>query len=212
MNQNLSQMLLRVCACAGAILSIWACSKDGSEEPGNAKISVTTAAVTEISGTSAVMTKPFSTAVLLATVQSLLRNRAKLRWYYEQEIPGKHMAFEDRTLELSPLDQTFIDRVHAFIERHLDDSEYGVDEIVREIGMSRPQFYRKIKALTDYSPNEYIRIIRLGRATELLAEGHLTIAEVSYRVGFSSPSYFTKCFKAQYGALPTEWMERYRKE
>ncbi|HIW65966.1 MAG TPA: substrate-binding domain-containing protein [Candidatus Alistipes intestinipullorum] len=164
------------------------------------------------SGADAYVTKPFSTAVLLATVQSLLRNRAKLRWYYEQEIPGKHMAFEDRTLELSPLDQTFIDRVHAFIERHLDDSEYGVDEIVREIGMSRAQFYRKIKALTDYSPNEYIRIIRLGRATELLAEGHLTIAEVSYRVGFSSPSYFTKCFKAQYGALPTEWMERYRKE
>lgn len=163
------------------------------------------------SGADAYVTKPFSSVVLLATVRSLLENRAKLRQYYAgQEIPDNDTTPAGRQNGISRLDRKFLDRVHTFVESRLDDSGIGVDEIAREIGMSRAQFYRKLKALTDCSPNEYVRVIRLRRAAGLLTEEGLTVAEVAYRVGFGTPSYFTKCFKAFFGELPTDYQRRFR--
>lgn len=86
--------------------------------------------------------------------------------------------------------------MHTFVESRLDDSGIGVDEIAREIGMSRAQFYRKLKALTDCSPNEYVRVIRLRRAAGLLTEEGLTVAEVAYRVGFGTPVLLHQVFQS----------------
>jgi transcriptional regulator GlxA family with amidase domain len=83
-----------------------------------------------------------------------------------------------------------------------------VEELGRSMGMSRVQLYRKVKSLTNYAPNELLRIARLKKATSLLSSSDMTIAEITYEVGFTSPSYFTKCYKDHFGESPTDFLKR----
>ena len=91
------------------------------------------------------------------------------------------------------------------MEEHMSDSNFGVELFCREAAMSRIQLYRKLKALTDQSPSDFIRAMRLKRAAELILNNAGNIAEVAYQVGFKEPSYFTKCFQMQFGKTPSEF-------
>ncbi len=106
------------------------------------------------------------------------------------------------------LDDRFLQKMRTLIEKNLADSDFGVEQLGEVIGMSRAQLYRKCKALTNYSPVELIRNTRLKRAQQLLAQGDETIAQVAYAVGFTAPSYFTKCYKEYFGENPIELVKR----
>ena len=98
----------------------------------------------------------------------------------------------------------FIEKFKTIINANLSNSELTVEDIGAEIGMSRVQLYRKIKALTGLSPNEQLRKARLEKARELLIAKSGTVSEIVYQVGFSTPSYFSKCFKEEFGCSPNE--------
>jgi AraC-like DNA-binding protein len=105
---------------------------------------------------------------------------------------------------VSDIDKEFLKKFFSIIRGKLSDCDLNVEEIGREIGYSRVQLYRKIKALTNYSPVELLRIERLKKADSMLHSTDEPISVICYSVGFSSPSYFTKCYKAQYGISPSE--------
>ncbi len=99
----------------------------------------------------------------------------------------------------------FVQNLRALVEQHLEDSEYGVEQLAHDLCMERTGLYKKLTALTETTPVAFIRQIRLQRAATLLKEGKLTVNEIAERTGFSSPSYFTKCFKKEFGVLPSEY-------
>ena len=150
-------------------------------------------------GADSYITKPFHSKVLLARIENLLKQRKLLKHLFqgsqeaEQEIADSHL--EDR-------DKQFLKQLHAIIQKNLSDSEFGVEEIGKQIGLSRVQLYRKVKAMTGSSVVDLLRKARLAKAKRLLESRSMSVSEVAYDVGFSAPSYFTKCFKDEYGMLP----------
>ena len=112
---------------------------------------------------------------------------------------------QHETAETVNLEPDLILQVRALVELHLDDGEYGVEQLAQDLCMERTGLYKKLTALTDTTPVAFIRSIRLQRAAALLQEGKLTVNEIAERTGFSSPSYFTKCFKKEFGVLPSEY-------
>ena len=150
-------------------------------------------------GADSYITKPFHSKVLLARIENLLRQRQLLKNLYqgaqeaEKEISESHL--EDR-------DKQFLKQLQAIIQKNLSDSEFGVEDMGRQIGLSRVQLYRKVKAMTGSSVVDLLRKARLVKARRLLETRSMSVSEVAYEVGFSAPSYFTKCFKEEYGMLP----------
>ncbi len=152
-------------------------------------------------GADSYISKPFNSQVLISRIANLIDNRSQLRQFF-----GDSYTLEKENISL--VDKDFVARFKALVEDRMKDSELNVEDLGREMGMSRVQLYRKLKSLTNYSPNELLRQVRLKKATSLLAAHELTVAEVAYEVGFSSPSYFTKCYKEQYGENPTDLLKR----
>ncbi len=152
-------------------------------------------------GADSYITKPFHSKVLLARIENLLKQRKLLKHLFqgtleaEQEIADSHL--EDR-------DKQFVKQLHAIIQKNLSDSEFGVEDIGKQIDLSRVQLYRKVKAMTGSSVVDLLRKARLAKAKRLLESRSMSVSEVAYDVGFSAPSYFTKCFKDEYGMLPGE--------
>ena len=150
-------------------------------------------------GADSYITKPFHSKVLLARIENLLRQRQLLKNLYqgaqeaEKEISESHL--EDR-------DKQFLKQLQAIIQQNLSDSEFGVEDMGQQIGLSRVQLYRKVKAMTGSSVVDLLRKARLAKAKRLLETRSMSVSEVAYEVGFSAPSYFTKCFKEEYGMLP----------
>lgn len=145
-------------------------------------------------GADGYITKPFSSKVLLARIKNLLESRHRLREIYSSgEVPAGRPV---------DADTVFVSNLRARIIKNLSDSDFSVETLSSEMGLSRVQLYRKVKAITNHTPVEFIRIVRLRRAESLLKQGGRTVSEVSYEVGFSSPSYFSKCFKEYFGRLP----------
>jgi len=103
-----------------------------------------------------------------------------------------------------PKEDVFITKFKDYIDKHYSDSELSVETIAQDMGLSRVQFYRKIKALTGCTPVDLLRKARLSYAKQMLEDTNQTISEIAYNVGFSSPAYFTKCFKDEYGTAPRE--------
>ena len=136
--------------------------------------------------------------------QELLESKSEMIANYERLYDRFLQSPFAQTYEgtLTPADQQFIDRLHQTVMLHLADSEYGQEQLCADLNTSRASLYRHLKTLLGMTPNEYIRNERLKRAAHLLRQGGLTVNEVCYRVGFNSPSYFTKCFHAQFGVLP----------
>ncbi len=152
-------------------------------------------------GADSYISKPFNSKLLLVRLRNLMDNHKRLKQF-----------FGDKTTlskePVSDVDKGFVDRFRELIEENLADSELSVEDLGSKMGLSRVQLYRKIKALTNYSPNELVRIARLKKAASLLASSEKTISEITYEVGFTSPSYFTKCYKDYFGESPTDFLKR----
>lgn len=152
-------------------------------------------------GADSYIAKPFNSKVLEARIRNLIQNRKSLQQFF-----GDSRSMSKETI--TTIDKTFVEKFRSLIEEHLSNSELSVEELGEKMGMSRVQLYRKIKSLTNYSPNELVRIARLRKASFLLASTEMTIAEITYEVGFTSPSYFTKCYKEYFGESPTDFLKR----
>ena len=149
------------------------------------------------------ITKPFSIEVLKARVQNIIETRRKLHLKFSREI-----LIKPEQLAYSTPERSFLKRARLIIEDNMDNIDFDVELFVEKMHTSRANIYRKIKALTNLSVKEFIRIIRLKKSAELLAENQFTIAEISYKVGFSSPSYFTKCFRQQFKTSPKNFVNK----
>ncbi len=146
--------------------------------------------------------KPFNIFVLKARLQNLLTTRQRFREKYSKEI-----TLEPTNTIINSSEAGLLDDIIAIIEKHMEDTDFNVSVLCRELGISRPQLYRKLQSLTGQSVNEFVRTIRLKRAAQLLRQGNLKIAEVAYHVGFNDPQYFSRCFKKQFGVSPTQMTE-----
>ena len=171
------------------------------------------------------ITKPFSATYLQARVENLLMQRKKLQSFYrdslmhinistgQEEVPvatDMPSAEEDvsetppTTLEMSPNDRKFMDKLIELMEQNMDNGELVVDDLVRELAVSRSVFFKKLKTLTGLAPIEFIKEMRIKRATQLIEIGEFNMTQISYMVGINDPRYFSKCFKAQ------GWNDAYR--
>lgn len=152
-------------------------------------------------GADAYIEKPFSVEYLKVSVSNLIANRENLRKTFALSpfVPAHTMA-------LTKADDEFMKKLNGIIQSNLHNTEFCMEDIADALNMSRSSFYRKIKGVLDLSPNEYLRIERLKQAAQLLKEGECRVTEICYRVGFNSPSYFSKCFQKQFGVLPKDFM------
>ena len=148
-------------------------------------------------GADAYLSKPFSLRLLFSRIDNLIQSRKKLSKLFSNS--DENDAFEKLSNET---DKTFAAQLRKIIQDNLSDNEFNVERIGDEIGLSRVQLYRKVKALTGYSPVEMLRKARLTRARHLLRTTEKTVSEVAYAVGFSTPSYFSKCYKDEFGESP----------
>lgn len=150
-------------------------------------------------GADAYLTKPFSAHLLISRVENLLKSRRQLHQIFAE---SKHEEEEEAVL--GDKDRTFIDRLRSIIKENLSNSNLSVDDIASEIGLSRTQLYRKVKTMTGKAPMDILRSARLARAQVFLRKTDQTISEICYDVGFTSPSYFAKCYKEEFGVGPSE--------
>ena len=146
------------------------------------------------------ITKPFSIDILETRVRNLVDSRKKLRDRYRKEI-----SLQPQNVAITSPDEKFLAKVMAFIERNMAETTLSVEELGKEVGMSRVTLYRKIKALTNQTAIEFIRGVRIKRAAQLLEQNKFNVSEVAYMVGFIDVDYFRKCFKEQYGHTPKEY-------
>lgn len=143
--------------------------------------------------------KPFRPAELRARVTNLIRQRQQLREQF-----GREVTLQPRDISITSADETFLTRALDIVETHLADADFDVETFASAMAMSRVQLFRKLKALTDQAPTDFVRVLRLRRAAQLLAAQSGTVADIAYGVGFNSLSYFGKCFREQYGHAPSE--------
>ena len=153
------------------------------------------------------VTKPFNISILEARVWNLIEQRQQLRERYRREI-----TLQPSKLAISSPDEAFLEKVMTYIEENLSESNLNVEDLAKEVFMSRTTLYRKIKALTNQTIVEFIRSVKLKRAAQLLETGNYRITEVAYMTGFSEINYFRKCFKEQYEQTPTEYMQAHAKQ
>ena len=146
------------------------------------------------------LTKPFDALELQTRCENLIEQRKLLRNKFSSTV-----ILKPKDIAITSTDEIFLRKVMETIEKYLDDSSFSVETFQREVGMSRMQLHRKLKALTDFSATEFIRVQRLKRAAQLLTDSDAAISDICYRVGFNSLSYFTKCFKEQYGVTPSDY-------
>ncbi|MCB9286504.1 MAG: response regulator [Lewinellaceae bacterium] len=149
------------------------------------------------------ITKPFSYKLLLARIENLLESRENLKQLFRSKL-----SLEPSAVTVTSLDEKLLKRCIDVVEQYMDDSELNVEKMCHEIGLSRPQLYRKLKSLTGLSINQFIRTIRLKRAAQLLSQDNSSIKEIMFQVGFSNSSYFTRAFKEEFNCTPTEYGDR----
>ncbi|MGK9367940.1 two-component regulator propeller domain-containing protein [Melioribacter sp. Ez-97] len=152
-------------------------------------------------GADAYLPKPFNISVLEAYITNLLESRKKM-----QEKFSKEFIYGDSKIPLTDIDAQFLESLVKIIEEHISDEKFNADVLSKEIGMSRMQLYRKLRGLTDQTVHEFIRNIRLKKATQMLEQKKMTITEIAFAVGFNDLTYFARCFKKQYGKSPSEYM------
>ena len=157
--------------------------------------------------------KPFDPELLVVRVANLLTNRKKLAERYGTEMVSinREPQKAKETSVYSAMEEKFMKKVMEIINKNIENPAYSIDQFSEEIGMSRVQVYRKIKAVTGMSPSKLILDIRLKTSLDMLQNTEYTVTEVSYRCGFNEISYFGKCFKTEYGLSPSEYIKKYRK-
>lgn len=158
------------------------------------------------SGTDDYIVKPFNMDVLILRIKNILISREKLRSLY-----GKKFSPEALGIEIVSSNDRFTQKFFEVIEQNISNPDLNIELLCKEIGLSRTNLYRKLKAITDLSPVELIRNKRMEIAAKLLVQSDVTVSEVSTYVGFNSHAYFTQCFKAVYGTSPTEFLAEHKK-
>ena len=151
----------------------------------------------------AFIVKPFNLEYLEETIKCLLKNRAVLREHYTSELPT-----ETRSNSSNKIDRKFINEFTAIVENNISNEDFSVDDIGKQIGISRVQLYRKVKALIGYNVNDYILTVRLQKAKYLLLNEELSISDIAFKVGFASQAYFSTVFKSKFGVTPKLFKER----
>lgn len=146
--------------------------------------------------------KPFSPKVLQLKVRNLLRSREAFKNIFRDQ---KVLQIEPKKVTLNSTDEKFVQQLLESVEENISNTDYSVETLNMDMGMSRTLLYKKLKALTGLSPNEFIRSIRLKRAAQLLEQNEMTVAEVTYEVGFQDLQYFRECFKKFFGVTPSEY-------
>lgn len=150
------------------------------------------------------VTKPFNPKLLELRIKNILKTREQIR---HQLLTVQEQSIEPKDLKIASKDQEFLKKAIKCVEENLSNSDFGVDDLYRELGLSRTQLYRKLKGLVGQSANEFIRSFRLKRAAQLLKQQEMTISEVTYHVGFNDLQYFRYCFKKQFGSNPSEYAQ-----
>jgi signal transduction histidine kinase/AraC-like DNA-binding protein len=149
------------------------------------------------------ITKPFNSKELITRTKNLIDQRNKLREKYA------HQVFSDAVVsKVESVDERFLEQARKVIEKNISDCNFDVNSFYPEMGMSRMQLFRKLKALVNQTPGELIRNLRLQRASQLLKQNFGNVAEVTYEVGFNNLSYFAKCFREKYGMLPSDYQKQ----
>jgi len=151
----------------------------------------------------AYITKPFNLQFLQQSIKSLLSNRAMLKEHFTSELPSNL-----KTQTIGKIDRKFVSEFTSLVESNIPNEEFSVEDICKSIGISRIQLYRKVKALLNVNVNDYILNTRLQKAKYLLQHEELNIGEVAYKVGFSSPAYFSTVFKSKFGVTPKAFKEK----
>ena len=152
-------------------------------------------------GADAYIEKPFSMEYLRVTVVNLLENRERLRRRF---IESPYIKAD--TMAQSKADKLFINKLEEYVQQHMSEPDFSVDDMAGAMNMGRSNFFRKLKGVLGMGPNEYLRLTRLKKAVLLLQEKNYGIVEISYMVGFNTPSYFSNCFKKQFGVLPKDFV------
>lgn len=155
------------------------------------------------SGADAYMTKPFSPRLLIARIFQLLDQRERLKQKFSKESQSMRSAMVGNEQDL-----LFVKRLDAVIFSRIGEQDLSVDKVAGLLRMGRTIFYKKVRGVTGYTPNDYIRVIRLKKAAELLKAGEMNVSEIAYAVGFDNPYYFSKCFKAQFGVPPSQYAKQ----
>ena len=155
------------------------------------------------SGADAYITKPFNVSLLLARIFKLIELRDKLRQKYSNE-PGLAHSI----ICTNDKDQKFSVKLNEVLNEHMTDTDFSVNDFAGIMGLGRTVFYKKVRGVTGYSPYEYLRVMRMKKAAEMLLTEDLTIAEVAYSVGINDPFYFSKCFKNQFGVSPSAYRKK----
>ncbi len=148
------------------------------------------------------LSKPFVPRELMLCIHNLIQSRRKLRERYNRQVVLKPLD-----IAINSADERFLERLLEIVQANFEDEDFSVEQLSREIGMSRSQIHRKLHALTGESASQFIRTFRLQRAMEMLRKGHGSVSEIAYKVGFSSHPYFNKCFSGQYGCTPSSVRE-----
>ncbi len=160
-------------------------------------------------GAEAYIDKPFNLEELEARAASLIANRLRVR--------GKFSGIQEQTgvvrqVELKGIDASLMDKIMKAINERLDDSDFNVEALAEEVGLSRTQLYRRVKDLTGITIGEFIRNLRMQQAAKLLAAGDVSVSQVTYAVGFANPTNFTAAFKKYFGVTPSEYIAKHQRE
>ncbi|WP_345741530.1 hybrid sensor histidine kinase/response regulator transcription factor [Maribacter aquivivus] len=153
------------------------------------------------SGADAYIPKPFKMKLLSITADKLIESREYMRVLFktEEQLTPKEIILDSE-------DKKFLDKIMSLMEEHMSNENYWIEQLVIDMNTSRSTFFRRLKKLTGQPPNDFIRMIRLQRAAQLLEQEELSISEVSYKVGFNDPNYFGKCFRKQFGVAPSKYL------
>jgi signal transduction histidine kinase/AraC-like DNA-binding protein/streptogramin lyase len=146
------------------------------------------------------ITKPFDAKELLVRSRNLLEQRSRLKEHFQRQL-----SFQPSEITVNSMDEKFMKKAIELIEYYMDDNDFNVKKFSNEVGMSSRNLSRKLRAITNYSAQEFIRVMRLKRAAQLLLNKSDQITQIAYQVGFNNPSYFAECFKKQYGVSPSEY-------
>ncbi len=145
--------------------------------------------------------KPFSPEFLLVQASSLIANRNKIKEYFSSA-PLLHL----KSMATSKADEQFLEKIQSILDKNISNTKLDVDYLANNMNMSRPTLYRKIKSISNYTPNDLIHVARLRKAADLLLEGELKIYEIAEMVGYSSQTHFGRVFFKQFGMSPTEYV------
>ena len=152
--------------------------------------------------------KPFHIDYVKIKIIRLLEERKQLRKRFMQSVQAGGIAIVNPDAKIASADKIFMEKFASLLAASFNEADISIEKISEAMGVSRVHLYRKVKELSGFSPVDYLRNFRLGKAANLLAERRHSISEVAYQTGFSSPAYFSKCFKEVFGMTPTEFVDK----